>query len=210
MSTVNTTYLPTGLTTNTLAAQGTNSSSSTNTSSGGLQALTPTDFIQMMITQLQNQDPLDPTNSQDILSQMSEIGQLQSSDQLQTSLTGLVLQNQIGSSSSLIGKSVTGIDASNNQIQGTVTGVQVDQSSNTVSLTLDNGDTLPLTGVASIAQASSSTPTAGTSGSSPTNTSDSDGTDGTGAAAAAIQNAIQYPSASTVEDALQSVGSALP
>ena len=199
MSTVNTTYLPTGLTTNTLAAQGTNSSSSTNTSSGGLQALTPTDFIQMMITQLQNQDPLDPTNSQDILSQMSEIGQLQSSDQLQTSLTGLVLQNQIGSSSALIGKSVTGVDSSNNQVAGTVTGVQVNQSNNVVSLTLDNGDSLPISGVATIAQ-----PVISSTG------SDSTGTNGTGAAAAAIQNAIQYPSASTVEDALQSVGSALP
>src|ERR1700722_656791 len=97
------------------------------TNPNGFQSLTPADFIQMMVTQLQNQDPLNPTNSQDILAQMSQIGQLQSSTQLQTTLTGLALQNQIGAASSLIGKSVQGVDANNNQVAGTVTGVTVSQ-----------------------------------------------------------------------------------
>jgi flagellar basal-body rod modification protein FlgD len=158
----------------------------------------------MMITQLQNQDPLDPTDSQDILSQMSEIGQLQSSDQLQTSLTGLVLQNQIGSSSSLIGKSVQGIDASNNQTAGVVTGVSVNQNANTVSLTLDNGDTLPLTGVSSITQASTTSSSGiATSAAVQTNTSSP-----VQDAANAVQNAIQQ-GAQSVGQAVQSVVSAL-
>ena len=50
----------------------------------------------MMITQLQNQDPLEPAKNQELLAQMSQIGQLQSSTQLQDSLKGLVLQNSLG------------------------------------------------------------------------------------------------------------------
>jgi len=64
------------------------------------------DFIKMMITQLQNQDPMEPAKNQELLAQMSQIGQLQSATTLQESLKGMVLQNQIGSASSLIGKTV--------------------------------------------------------------------------------------------------------
>src|SRR5689334_16777839 len=66
--------------------------------------LQPTDFIKMMITQLQNQDPLQPSSSDQLLSQMSQIVQLQSSTQLQDSLKGLVLQNQTCATGSLIDK----------------------------------------------------------------------------------------------------------
>ena len=52
------------------------------------------DFIKMMITQLQNQDPLEPAKNQELLAQMSQIGQLQSANALQDSLKGMVLQNQ--------------------------------------------------------------------------------------------------------------------
>ena len=54
------------------------------------------DFVKLMITQLQQQDPTAPAKSDQLLSQMSQIGQLQSSTQLQDSLKGLVQQNQIG------------------------------------------------------------------------------------------------------------------
>jgi flagellar basal-body rod modification protein FlgD len=134
-------------------------------SSNAFNSLSPSDFVQMMVTQLQNQDPMDPTNSQDILSQMSSIGQLESSDQLQTSLTSMTLQNQISSASSLIGKSVQGLDANNNQTTGNVKSISIQQTpasqsstgvaTSNVILNLDNNDSLPLGNVTSI-----STPTA--------------------------------------------------
>ena len=40
------------------------------------------DFINMMVTQLQNQDPLEPAKNEQLLSQMSQIGQLQSQQEL--------------------------------------------------------------------------------------------------------------------------------
>jgi flagellar basal-body rod modification protein FlgD len=137
---------------------GTTSGSTPATVPGNLN-LQPADFIKMMITQLQNQDPLQPTSNQDLLAQMSQIGQLQTSTQLQTVLTGLSLQTQIGSASSLIGKTVQGMDVNNNTIQGLVTSVKV--QSDGVSLELDSGQSLSLSRVTSISPGPSGT-TAGT------------------------------------------------
>ena len=113
------------------------------------------DFIKMMVTQLQNQDPMDPAKSSDLLAQMSQIGQLQSANDLQDALKGLVLQNQIGSASSLIGKNVEGLDDNNNTIRGIVNSVKV--QSDGVSLELDNGNSLALGRVTAIAPASATT-----------------------------------------------------
>jgi flagellar basal-body rod modification protein FlgD len=101
-----------------------------------------------MITQLQNQDPLNPTDSNQMLTQMSEIGQLESSTNLQTSLTSMVQQNQIASAANMIGKYIQGTDQNSNPTTGTITAVQV--TTNGVNLTMDNGDTVPLNNVTAI------------------------------------------------------------
>src|SRR3954447_1662383 len=112
-------------------------------------ALKPEDFIKMMITQLQNQDPMQPAKNEELLAQMSQIGQLQSATSLQDSLKGLVTQNQIGAAAGLIGKTVQGLDDKDDPVTGTVTSVSVGKDS--VDLELDNGTKLPLTRVTSIA-----------------------------------------------------------
>ena len=105
----------------------------------------------MMITQLQNQDPTQPANNDQLLAQMSQIGQLQSSTLLQNSITSMAQQSQIASAAGLMGKSVTGLDADGKQINGLVTSVKV--QSDAVNLELDNGQTLQLSKVISIAPA---------------------------------------------------------
>src|SRR3954454_2116272 len=102
----------------------------------------------MMITQLQNQDPMEPAKNDQLLAQMSQIGQLQASTQLQDSLKGLVLQNQISSAATLIGKSVQGMDDNNNTVGGLVNSVRVQTDG--VSLELDNGQSLALGRVTAI------------------------------------------------------------
>jgi flagellar basal-body rod modification protein FlgD len=109
------------------------------------------DFIKMMITQLQNQDPTEPAKNQELLAQMSQIGQLQSATTLQESLKGMVLQNQIGSASSLIGKVVQGLDSQDDPITGLVNSIRVVDGN--VSLELDNGQTLAMSRVTEIAPA---------------------------------------------------------
>jgi flagellar basal-body rod modification protein FlgD len=123
--------------------------------------LTPNDFINFMVTELQNQDPLNPTDSSQMLSQMSEIGQLQSSSTLTSSLTGMVQQNQVAAASAMIGKLVQGTDANKNPMTGLVSAVQV--SSTGVNLILNTGATLPMNNVTAITNApASGTATTGT------------------------------------------------
>ncbi len=113
------------------------------------------DFIKMMITQLQNQDPMQPTKNEELMAQMAQISQLQSSSQLQDTLKTLTLQNQIGSAGNLIGKMVAGLDENQEQVSGLVTSVRVNKDG--VYLELDNGQSLALQNVTAIAQASAKT-----------------------------------------------------
>ena len=112
------------------------------------------DFIKMMITQLQNQDPLEPAKNDQLLAQMSQIGQLQASTALQDSLKGLVLQNSLGSAGNLIGKMVQGLDDQADPVSGLVNSVRV--KDNNVYLELDSGKTLELGKVTSISPAPAS------------------------------------------------------
>ena len=86
---------------------------------------------------------------------MSQIGQLQASTDLQTSLKTLVLQNNIGSASSLIGKKVNGLDEKGAKLDGIVTSVRVENDQ--VSLDLDNGKSVSLSNIISIAQTTPAT-----------------------------------------------------
>jgi len=127
-----------------------NSQSSTNQVASSKFKLKAEDFIKMMVTQLQHQDPMEPAKNEELLAQMSQIGQLQSSTQLQESLKTLVLQNNIGSAGNLIGKKVNGLDSNGEPINGVVTAVRVE--SDQVSLDLDSGKSLSLSNIVSIAQ----------------------------------------------------------
>jgi flagellar basal-body rod modification protein FlgD len=123
-------------------------SSTNSTTKNNPYDLKPADFINMMVTQLQNQDPTQPVKNEELLAQMSQISQLQSSTTLTSTLQGLTLQNSIGSASSLIGKNVSGLDANNDPISGLVTSIKV--SGSDVNLQLDNGNQLALGSVTDI------------------------------------------------------------
>jgi len=114
----------------------------------------------MMVTQLQNQDPTQPTSNEEILQQISQIGQLQSADTLQTDLSAMVLQNSISSAGNLIGKSVQGVDTTGATSSGLVNSVQVQNGS--VYLQLDSGKQMLLSNVQNISAPLAAASTAGT------------------------------------------------
>lgn len=114
------------------------------------------DFINMMVTQLQNQDPMDPAKNQDLLAQMSQIGQLQSSSQLQDTLKSVMFQSQLSSAGGLIGKTIKGTLADGKtSVSGVVNSIRVVDGD--VKLQLDNGNEMPLANVAGITNTTSST-----------------------------------------------------
>lgn len=131
-----------------------NSGSGNSGTATPLKGMQAGDFLNLMIQQLQQQDPLNPTDSNALLTQMSQIGSLQSNTQLQQTLTDMGLQQSIGASGNLIGKMVAGIDASGIKVSGLVTSVKV--ANQKVSLELDNGHALPVNNVTAVTAAGAS------------------------------------------------------
>lgn len=114
----------------------------------------------MMVTQLENQDPTQPMSNSDLLSQISEIGQLQSSDSLETTMQSMQLQTNLGSGAALLGKEVQGTDTSSNPVSGVVNSLQI--SGNAVTLQLDSGSSLPLANVTAVSPAPATATTSST------------------------------------------------
>ena len=131
-----------------VTSSNTSSTPSSSTTTNNRLTLKPMDFIKLMVTQLQNQDPTQPAGSDQLLSQMSQIGQLQSSTSLQSSLTAMVAQNQIGAAGNLIGKSIQGVDDKGAAVNGVVDSVLV-QSGN-VYLQLNSGNQVQMGNVTKI------------------------------------------------------------
>ncbi|HEX4052007.1 MAG TPA: flagellar hook capping FlgD N-terminal domain-containing protein [Steroidobacteraceae bacterium] len=126
----------------------TNSGSTTgNTASGSsssvLGGLTMNDFLTLMTAQLQNQDPLNPTDSNEFLSQLSELSTVEGISQLNTSLGTLsnsMLASQAVNSAALVGQTIlapasSGVLASGGTLSGAV---QVPSGANSVTLSIAN------------------------------------------------------------------------
>jgi flagellar basal-body rod modification protein FlgD len=122
---------------------------SSSSSSAALNTMTGADFLKLMIQQLQQQDPMNPTDSSQLLTQMSQISNLQSNAAMVTSLSGLTLQQSIGAGGNLIGKTISGIDENGDPLQGVVTSVKVVNKK--VRLELDSGHDLPMENITQIA-----------------------------------------------------------
>lgn len=102
---------------------GVSSGSSTNTVSRdqvGIAGLTADDFMKMLITQLQNQDPTEPVTNEDLLNQISTMRNLQSDVELSDTLKSLTLNQQLSTTANFIGKLVTARDAGNDPVTGIV------------------------------------------------------------------------------------------
>jgi len=77
------------------------------------------DFMTLFLAQLQNQDPTQPMDNSQMLSQLSQMTEVQTLTGVQTALQG----QQLASSSALIGKNVTGVDVNGAAVSGLVTSV---------------------------------------------------------------------------------------
>ena len=83
------------------------------------------DFFQLLITQLTNQDPFEPTENEDLLRQISSIRDIELSTVLTNSLHLLTGQQRFSSASSLIGRHVTGLpDADGAVMRGMGVGIR--------------------------------------------------------------------------------------
>ena len=89
----------------------TSSTSASNTTSGNQLAITSgTDlqntFMQLLVAQLKNQDPLNPMDNSQMTSQLAQINTVNGIQQLNTTMSSMLTQNATTQASSMIGRSV--------------------------------------------------------------------------------------------------------
>ncbi|WP_250627281.1 flagellar hook assembly protein FlgD [Pinirhizobacter soli] len=91
----------------------TSNSSSSSSSSSSTGAMSQSDFLKLMVAQLQAQDPTNPVDNQQFASQMAQFSTLSATQDLNTTVTSLASQlssasqtGQVLSSASLVGRNV--------------------------------------------------------------------------------------------------------
>jgi len=132
----------TGATTGTGSTTG-DSSSAASTATAGVGGLTMSDFLTLMTAQLQNQDPLNPTDSNQFLSQLSELSTVEGITQLNTSMSSLsnsMLSSQALTSAALVGQGILAPATSASYASGQALSgaVQVPTGSTGVTVTISN------------------------------------------------------------------------
>jgi flagellar basal-body rod modification protein FlgD len=130
----------TGTPTGNAATTGTASASANNAAAGTLGG---TDFLTLMLAQLQNQDPTSPVDSNTFLTQLAQLSEVQGINSLNTSFSGLsssLTSNQALQASSLLGHQALVNSSSATLAAGaTVSGaVNVPQSTSQVTLSITN------------------------------------------------------------------------
>lgn len=89
------------------SATGSGTSSTGGTTGGGAQSLDMNSFMKLLTTQLQNQDPTNPTDNSQMIAQLAQFSSLQGISQLNTTVNGFqstLQSSQIMQAASLVGK----------------------------------------------------------------------------------------------------------
>lgn len=106
------------------------------------------DFLQLLVAQLVNQDPLNPMEDMDFTSQLAQLQSLQEQVAMTKSMNAMRMDSQFQSATNLIGKEVTGLDKDGKEHTGVV--VKVSQTSDDVFVELGDGTKLSVSNVTNI------------------------------------------------------------
>ena len=113
----------------------------------GVDGLKGEDFMNILIKQLQYQDPFEPMGNQEMVAQIANIRELEMNTQLTTSLKQMTEQHRVGSTAALIGKYAKGemSDGQGNayEVEGIVLGIRFSEKGEAL-LELDTGELLPV------------------------------------------------------------------
>src|SRR3954469_10805352 len=104
-----------------------NSSSSSSASGNAINDIDMNTFLKLMITELQQQDPLNPMDNKDMLNQIAQIRAVGASDQLTKTLSSVLLGQNITSATNLLGADISAITDSGESITGIVNRVAIDK-----------------------------------------------------------------------------------
>lgn len=83
------------------------------------------DFLKLMIAELQNQDPLNPLDNDELIAQFSQIRSVGATEKLTSTLDSVLLGQNISSATNLIGAEIDGISDDGDKVTGMVERITV-------------------------------------------------------------------------------------
>jgi flagellar basal-body rod modification protein FlgD len=114
----------------------------TSSTSASLAITSQEQFLQLLVAQLQNQDPLDPVSDTEFVAQLAQFSSLQSLQTLNANFEQMLKLQQIGQGADLIGRRV---EYSPDGTSSTLTGVVDRLSVNDGTISLQIGsNSVPL------------------------------------------------------------------
>jgi flagellar basal-body rod modification protein FlgD len=98
-----------------------------------------TEFLRILSSQLNNQDPLKPVDNQEFLSQIAQFSTLQQSQQLNQKIDQLLTIQAATQSIGLLGKDITFNDTTNGVLTGRVAGLSINAGVPVLNVNPANG-----------------------------------------------------------------------
>lgn len=117
--------------------------------SSSFSALDGQAFLQLLVAQLQNQDPLNPMDNQEFMSQLTQLSSLEKLTSINQGLAASSATGELGLAASLLGRNVDWLDSAGSAQSGVVS--EVRQSSAGTYLLVGDG-LVPLAAVTRIAE----------------------------------------------------------
>lgn len=99
------------------------------------------EFLKLMMVQLRNQDPTKPFDSSQMLTQQAQFASLEQMQNLNTNLLTLLAMQNVSQATSMLGKTVQGVDTDGTNVTGTISGVRFIDGETVLSVDLGNGST---------------------------------------------------------------------
>jgi flagellar basal-body rod modification protein FlgD len=125
--------------TTTAANSATAASSASQTVNGTVNSINYNEFLSLLVAQLKNQDPSNPTDPTQFVSQLASFSAVEQQLATNAKLDSLLTQSSISQAGSLIGKTVTSSDG---KTSGKVASVVISSSGQQATLT--TGQTISL------------------------------------------------------------------
>ena len=138
-----------------MVTQVTNTNSGTSVGSSKMTSINPQEFLKIMIKEMQQQDPMEPVSSKDLVNQLAQIRDIQSSMELSQTLKDLAISQKLSSAGILLGKEIFGKNSSGDDVTGIVTSVR--REGDKVYLELDTGERLSIDDVLAVNNETSKT-----------------------------------------------------
>jgi len=127
----------------TIPATGGSTASTASSTTSSNSTATPTlgynDFLKLLLAQMQNQDPLNPTDSTQFVSQLASFSSVEQGINTNSKLDQLLIDSSLSQASTLVGHTLKSADGSKS---GTIASVRVDSSGATA--VLDDGTEVPI------------------------------------------------------------------